>query len=136
MAELIPRDVLEDPEACANFFNNWHSNLPGGSRRIYHQDMLDDPNPDPEYRRGLTHRQFHAAIDQALIRFGIAPQDVAPQVVRQNQLVNEELAFIREHLKAPEGNEADVLLLQLINLTVPAFVFLMEQGFTHSDLTA
>lgn len=133
----IPEAVLENPRVCANYFNNWHSNLPGGSRRkYYYEDMIDEPNLDPEHRQGKTEREFWDVIDQVLTECRIDHEQVSRKVNEFNQKLTEDLDFVRENLEMPSSSTSDALLLELHRLTAPAFIRLKQQGFTHEDLTA
>lgn len=134
----IPDTALEDPRACANYFNNWHSNLPGGDRReYYYEDMIDAPNPNSGHMQGKTIREFWGTIDQALTGCGIDHQVVSNKVIRLNRMLSERLDYIRKHLEVPgPSTETDAILLDLHRLTAPAFTRLKQQGFTHEDLTA
>lgn len=134
----IPDTALEDPIACANYFNNWHSNLPGGDRReYYYEDMLDAANTDSKHREGKTVREFWGAIDQALTDCEIDHQVVSSKVIELNRMLSQRTDYIRKYLEVPgPSTEVDALLLDLHRLTAPAFTRLKQQGFTHEDLTA
>lgn len=64
----IPDVMLEDPLACADFFNNWSANLPGGfRRRDYAEEIANEPNSNPTHRMGKTERQFWDDIDNSYL---------------------------------------------------------------------
>jgi len=118
----IPNIVLEDALACADFFNNWHSNLPGGFMRRdcpKYEGFIDSPSPD---RNGKTLRQFWKDVDDALTNSGV------------NLTKVEKLVTKLELGGWLDLNEYDALYLELHRLTAPAFITLQQQGYTRSSL--
>lgn len=101
----------------AVYFNNWHTNLPGGARRTVGADILKTKRPMKLSRQEMTGYEFFDAVDQAFARQEIDPEEV--------------IALQEKMEKTEDTND----YMELIVLTFPAFRLLMEEGFTRHDLT-
>jgi hypothetical protein len=105
----LPEDILDREEHY--YFNNFHLNLPGKTRRVSLQNYLDEKECSPA--AGKTPREFFADVDLA---------------IRETGVDMEELTRLMENYKELETRK------KIFKLTFPAYIKLREMGYTRKDL--
>ena len=93
------------------YFNNFHLNLPGNTRRVSLKDYLDDPRLKKE--AGKTPRQFFSDVDRALQETGV------------------DMVKLRELMQRYKELEVRKKIFKLV---FPAYVRLREMSYTRRDL--
>lgn len=112
-------DMTEDEAFCL-YFNNFNFNLPfGGRRNVLSEKCLDSKEGN---HKGNTFRQFYQDVDKAIAQAGISLEKlkILPKQIVQLSGVDDDLSMAKRR--------------ELMELILPVYVILREQGYTHYDL--
>lgn len=95
-------------------FNNFFTNLPGGGRRNFPDDILEKSYESSHL--GKSGKEFFADIDAIIKELDISVEEI-------------------ERLQTEYNRKGSWdLLRDLFILTIPVYVKLREKGYTHHDL--